>query len=81
MPDIAKRDRFLTDLVTTSKHAYPIDPFGYALTQISTPQARLETLQQLRRINKLDAAKIPDAQLQQWGLSRLQVEQLQAPGR
>lgn len=81
MPDAANRDRFLADMVTTSRYAYPIDPFGYALTQMSTPAARLDTLQRLGKSNKLDAAKIPDAQLQQWGLTRQQVEQVQASGR
>jgi hypothetical protein len=74
-------DRFLADMVTTSRYSEPMNTFGYALTQMSSPEARLETLQRLRKADRLDAVKIPDAQLQQWGLTRQQVGQLQPPGR
>jgi hypothetical protein len=81
MPDTSSRDRFLGDVVTTSCMNDTIAAFGYAITQQSSPSARLETLQQLTNKNRLTAAKIPDAQLQQWGLTRQQVEQLQPSSR
>lgn len=81
MPDTASRDRFLGDLVTMHPFADPTVRLSNALNQMSTPEARLGILQTLGTSRKLDAAKIPDAQLQQWGLTRQQVEQAQVAGR
>lgn len=81
IPDIASRDRFLGDVVKASFWEDAAREHRDALTQMSTPEARLETLRQLGQINKLNAAEIPDAQLQQWGLTRQQVEQAQSFGR
>lgn len=78
MPD-ARRDRFLDDVVTMGNFINPTVEIGYALTQMSSPERRLYTLQQLG--HRLDAEKIPDTQLQQWGLTRQQVEQAQASDR
>lgn len=82
MPDTANRDRFLGDVVMMNHLANPVAHYGYALTQMSSPTARLETLQRLGEANKLvDAESIPDAHLQQWGLTREQVEQAQSAGK
>ncbi|MES2921181.1 MAG: hypothetical protein V4819_06535 [Verrucomicrobiota bacterium] len=82
MPDTANRDRFLGDVVMMNHLANPVAHYGYALTQMSSPTARLETFQRLGKANKLfDAENIPDTQLQQWGITRQQVEQAQALGR
>jgi hypothetical protein len=88
MPDAASRDRFLGDVMTASRPHDPAVDFNLALTQISSPAARLETLRQLvinshltGNNSHMRAANIPAAQLQQWGLTRQQVEQAQAPGR
>ena len=75
MPDTTSRDRFLGDILTTSPYSDPMAEVGFTLNQMSTPAARLEALQQLRNNNRLYPAKISDTQLQQWGLTRQQVEQ------
>jgi len=75
MPDTTSRDRFLGDMLTTSPYSDPMAEVGFTLNQMSTPAARLEALQQLRNNNRLYPAKISDTQLQQWGLTRQQVEQ------
>lgn len=81
MPDTANRDRFLGDVLMMNHLANPADWFGYALTQMSSPSARLEILQRLGKADRLvNAENIPDALLQQWGITRQQVEQAQALG-
>jgi hypothetical protein len=80
MPDAASRDRFLGDVVTMSNLSEPVVTFSYALTQMSSTTARLETLQRLGKGGDLFAVNIPDSLLQQWGLTRQQVEQAQARG-
>lgn len=82
MPDSANRDRFLGDVLMMNHLANPLAHFGFALTQQSSPEARLKTLQRLGKADRLvDAENIPDSQLQLWGLTRQQVEQARASGR
>jgi hypothetical protein len=81
MPDIASRDHFICDVMAMSPWDNPAGVYSDTLTLMSTPAVRLETLRELGKSNKLDAAEIPDAHLQQWGLTRQQVEQLQSPDR
>jgi hypothetical protein len=76
MPDTASRDRFLGDAITLSFVDDPVGHFGYVFTLMSSPAARLDALRRLAEKDKLDAAKIPDTQLQTWGLTRQQVEQV-----
>ncbi len=75
MRDTASRDRFLGDVMMINSLNNPIALFGKALTQMSTPEARLATLQRLGKEGRMAAADIADPQLQQWGLTREQVEQ------
>ncbi len=83
MPDAASRDSFLSDVMTImrgTRGEIAIE-FIYVLSQMSTPAVRMETFRQLGKNSLLRVAKIPDAQLQQWGLTRQQIEQAQASGR
>jgi hypothetical protein len=82
MPDTADRDRFLGDVMMMNYLANPVDHYGYALNQMSSPTARLEIFQRLGKVDRLvNAENIPDAQLQQWGITRQQVEELLQPNR
>jgi hypothetical protein len=81
MPDTVSRDRFLGEAVRMSYQYNAWVDFNSNLTLMSTPAVRLETLRQLGTTVLSRFAKIPDAQLQQWGFTRQQLEQLQAPGR
>jgi hypothetical protein len=79
MPDVASRDRFLDDVVTKSGASNAAVEFSYVLAQMSSPAVRLDSLH--RWGNRLNPANISDCQLQQWGLTRQQVEQPQAADR
>ena len=80
MPAAANRDRFLGDLMTASCDTNVPVELG-VLNEISTPTARLETLRRIEDRGYLNTAEISDVRLQQWGLTRQQVEQLRSSGR
>ncbi len=79
MPDIATQDRFLTDVILTNQN--PLSSRNrFAISGLSTPQARLAAFQKIGARNRVtDLEEIDDAQFQGWGITRQQVEQIVKP--
>ena len=76
MPDIAAQDRFLSDVARVNWNALDRD-YGFALSGLSSPQARLEVFRKLAANQHVPNLKaIGDAQFQTWGISRAEVEQI-----
>jgi hypothetical protein len=76
MPDIAAQDRFLSEVVQVNWNGLDRN-YGFALTGLSSPQARLETLRKLSADNhQPNIGGISDAQFQTWGITRTEVEQI-----
>lgn len=79
MPDIAAQDRFLTDVILENWHSLS-SRYRFAISGLSTPQARLTAFQKIGAQNRVtDLKEIDDAQFQAWGLTRQQVEQIFKP--
>ena len=79
MPNIAAQDYFLTDVILTTME--PLSSRNrFAISGLSTPQARLTAFQKIGAQNRVtDLKEIDDAQFQAWGLTRQQVEQICKP--
>jgi hypothetical protein len=74
MPDVESRDRFLTELVTHADYQ-PVERFAFAFKELSTPEARLNALKELRAKKQvIPDSSLPDNLLASWGVTRQQVD-------
>ena len=74
MPDTAARDRLLSDAFASLRYSDPLERFGFAITGMSSPEARLEALRNFRaKAGYIIDTNVPDTQLQQWGITRQQM--------
>lgn len=83
METTARADDFLAEIAVLSSRRYPRSRYDFALSTMSSPQARLEAFQKMKDTNQhIDFSDTNDAKLQSWGVTRAQVEQIFArPGK
>ncbi len=75
MPDDASRDSFLITALAETGLGYSHNLQGAMLSDLSSPQARMEALRAMDAKARLPRAdEIPDVKLQEWGITRAQME-------
>jgi hypothetical protein len=74
LPDSKSRDQFLTELFVKQ----PAN-FAATLAKMSSPQARLEAFEQVKKGGGDFSEKISEAQYQAWGVTRQQFEAVFSP--
>ncbi len=78
LSDSSSRDRFLTDLLV-SGHRSSNCNFINLLSEMSSPQARLEAFSQIKNDGTYLSYKILQTQYQAWGITRQQIEAIFPP--
>ena len=80
MPDVASRDAFLSDFFATTRHSDPLDRFSFVISGMSSPETRLDALRNFRETaGYIIDTNVPDTQLQEWGISRDQLNETLRP--
>jgi len=77
MPDTVSRDRFYKDVFVEAFGVYdPIQQLGFTISGMSSPEVRLQALQDYRTLGRrISISEFTDSQLQAWGITREQLGQ------
>jgi hypothetical protein len=78
LPDSNSSDRFLTQLLVNQSQYRPID-FTTTLSGMSSLQARLDALAQVKKVGRDLGSNISETQYEAWGVTREQFETIFPP--
>lgn len=81
MPDTESKDRFYIDVMKFNQYGDLLERYDFAMNKMSSPEARLQAIEEIQTEKYTDLTKIPDSTLQDWGITREQAMEAMKRGR